>query len=78
MASVNELKDVLKETLEEKGVLSKIRAKIRAEIFSTLNDQGSEKAPISSENMLVNELIREYMEFNNYHHSLSVFIPETG
>lgn len=28
--------------------------------------------------MLINELIREYLEFNNYHHSLSVFIPETG
>ncbi|EAR85025.1 fop amine-terminal dimerization domain protein (macronuclear) [Tetrahymena thermophila SB210] len=78
MASVNELKDVLKETLEEKGVLTKIRAKIRAEIFNTLNDQGTEKAPVSSENMIINELIREYMEFNNYNHALSVFIPETG
>lgn len=30
MASINELKDVLKETLEEKGVMGQIRAKIRA------------------------------------------------
>jgi hypothetical protein len=29
MASINELKDVLKETLEEKGVMGQIRAKIR-------------------------------------------------
>jgi hypothetical protein len=30
MASINELKEVLKETLEERGVLSQIRARIRA------------------------------------------------
>ena len=30
MASIDELKDVLKETLEEKGVMGQIRAKIRA------------------------------------------------
>ena len=30
MATINELKDVLKESLEEKGVLQEIRAKIRA------------------------------------------------
>ena len=39
MATINELKDVLKESLEEKGVLQEIRAKIRAEIFNTLNDK---------------------------------------
>ena len=78
MATVNELKDVLKETLEERGVLSKIRAKIRAEIFSTLNDQPSEKPQLSNENIIINELIREYLEFNNCQHSLSVFVPETG
>ncbi len=33
MATIEELKDVLKDTLEERGVLSKIRARIRAEIF---------------------------------------------
>jgi lisH domain-containing protein FOPNL len=30
------------------------------------------------ENMIINDLIREYMEYNNYVHSLSVFGPETG
>jgi|TARA_B110000208_G_scaffold145130_1_gene175113 lisH domain-containing protein FOPNL len=28
--------------------------------------------------MLINELIRDYLEFNNYHQTLSVFLPETG
>ena len=39
MASINELKNVLKDTLEEKGVLSQVRAKIRSEIFNALNDK---------------------------------------
>lgn len=30
MASINELKEVLKETLEERGVLAQVRAKIRS------------------------------------------------
>lgn len=38
MASVNELKEVLKDNLESKGVLNNIRAKIRQEIFDSLND----------------------------------------
>lgn len=38
MATIEELKEVLRDTLEERGVLSTIRAKIRAEIFNTLNE----------------------------------------
>jgi lisH domain-containing protein FOPNL len=30
------------------------------------------------ENMIINDLVREYMQYNNYNHSLSVFTPETG
>lgn len=30
------------------------------------------------ENAVINELIREYLEFNGYHHTLSVFLPESG
>ncbi len=78
MASINELKNVLKDTLEEKGVLSQVRAKIRAEIFNALNDKPMTAPDLPNENLIINELIREYLIFNNYHHSLSVFIPESG
>ena len=78
MASINELKEVLKDTLEEKGVLSEVRAKIRAEIFNALNDKPVNKPHLPNENLIINELIREYLIFNNYHHSLSVFLPESG
>ena len=33
---------------------------------------------LNIENMIINDLIREYMEYNNYQNSLSVFGPESG
>jgi len=81
MASVNELKEVLKETLEERGVLNEIRARVRAEIFNSLNDQSKDKnskQSVSNENLIINELIREYLVFNNYNNTLSVFLPESS
>ena len=31
-----------------------------------------------AENMIINDLIREYLEHNNYQHSLAVFGPESN
>lgn len=78
MANVQELKSVLKETLENRGVLGQIKARMRAEVFHALDDQLESRPPLSNENMLINELIREYLEFNNYKYSLSVLMAETG
>lgn len=78
MSTTNELKEILKDSLEKKGTLNGIRARIRAEIFNTLNDRPTESQKLSQENMIINELIREYMEFNGYSYSLSVFLPESG
>lgn len=36
MSSLKELKEVLKDTLEQRGVLKEIRAKVRSEIFQSL------------------------------------------
>ena len=92
--------------LEEKGILSELRAKIRAEIYESLqigkqlgvtdgNDQ--KNATINEENanrtlnstsksnkkwtkdeILIHELIKEYMLFHGLQHSLSVFGSETN
>ena len=43
MASLEDLKNVLKETLESKGVLNDIRARIRAEIFTALDNEAQGK-----------------------------------
>ncbi|CAH3179859.1 unnamed protein product [Porites evermanni] len=78
MATVDELKNVLKETLENRGVLGQIRARIRAEVFSALDDQTEARPTLSNENLLINELIREYLTFNKYKYTESVLLAETG
>ncbi|CEG41772.1 lish domain-containing protein fopnl [Plasmopara halstedii] len=77
-ATLSDLKEVLKDTLAARGSLDQIKARIRAEIFAALDDQNLPKPKLSNENLIINELIREYFEYNNYRHALSVFLPESG
>ena len=35
------------------------------------------RAP-SHENLVINELLREYLEYNGYKQTLTVFLPESG
>merc|ERR1712154_392434 len=77
MAS-QDLKEVLKESLENKGALGEIKARIRAEVFRTLDDQSEPKPKVSNENVLIFELIREFLEYNNCKYSASVLISEIG
>ena len=78
MAGLDELKEVLKDTLENRGGLGQVKAKIRAEIFAALDDNTLPPPKLSNENLIINELIREYLMYNNYRQTLSVFLPETG
>ena len=78
MASLEDLKAVLRETLEQKGVLNDVKAKIRAEIFTALDSENAGKPQLSNENMIINEMIREYLEYNKYYNSASVLVTETG
>ncbi|XP_005323757.3 centrosomal protein 20 isoform X1 [Ictidomys tridecemlineatus] len=78
MATVAELKAVLKDTLEKRGVLGHLKARIRAEVFSALDDDHEPRPTLSHENLLINELIREYLEFNKYKYTASVLTAESG
>ncbi|KAK9539703.1 hypothetical protein VZT92_002205 [Zoarces viviparus] len=78
MATVTELKCAVRDTLESRGVLGQLKARIRAEVFSALDDQREARPPLSHENLLINELIREYLEFNRYRHTASVLTAESG
>lgn len=78
------------ERLENAGVLNELRARIRAELLSTMEGkvtpslvivarvklradlQESKPPPLCNENLLINELIREYLLFNRYHCSSAV------
>nr|XP_044986393.1 centrosomal protein 20 isoform X6 [Jaculus jaculus]XP_044986395.1 centrosomal protein 20 isoform X6 [Jaculus jaculus]XP_044986396.1 centrosomal protein 20 isoform X6 [Jaculus jaculus] len=76
MAAVAELKAVLKDTLEKKGVLGHLKARIRAEVFNALDDDCEPRPSLSHENLLINELIREYLEFNKYKYTASVLTAD--
>lgn len=76
--SVLDLKAALREALEQKGVLGAMKAQMQSEVFTALDDADDPRPRLSDENMLINELIREYLHFNSYRHALSVFLSETG
>ncbi|XP_062036007.1 centrosomal protein 20 isoform X4 [Lepus europaeus] len=76
MATVAELKAVLRDTLEKKGVLGHLKARIRAEVFNALDDDREPRPALSHENLLINELIREYLEFNKYKYTASVLMAD--
>ncbi|KAG7487020.1 lisH domain-containing protein FOPNL [Solea senegalensis] len=78
MATTSELKCVLRDTLESRGVLGQLKARIRAEVFSALDDQREPRPPLSHENLIINELIREYLDFNKYKYTSSVLTAESG
>ncbi len=63
----------MEQNLSERGVLSKVEAILRAEMFAALG-QGHDALPkASQETRLINELIRDYLHYNGYQHALSVF-----
>lgn len=78
MASLNELKSAIKDILQENGSLNKIRAEIREQIFKAIETDESPKPKIPEENLIINELIREYFNYMGYFHSSSVFLAESG
>lgn len=84
-SSYLELKDTLFKVLEQRGILEKLRAEIRAELFAEIDlGAGSEASlsvpapPAARETVLLNELFRDYLAFNGYEHTLSVFLAETA
>ena len=87
-ATFDELTAALKETLNRRGTLRQIRSALRAEAFIALQQaaesnaeeetQGAVTLPVRPENAVINELIREYLEFNGYHGTASVLEVEAG
>uniref|UniRef100_A0A8C6ITI3 Centrosomal protein 20 n=1 Tax=Melopsittacus undulatus TaxID=13146 RepID=A0A8C6ITI3_MELUD len=68
----------LKETLERKGALGQIRARIRTEVFEALDDPNEPRPLLTRENFLINELIREYLKYNKYNNAAHVLTAESG
>ena len=56
------------------GALHEIRAQLRAEIYHMLQEETKPPPPLSNENIIINELIREYLVYNGYLFTESVLI----
>lgn len=83
-----ELRDLIIQTLENNGVIGKIKAELRASVFLALEEEGSfrDKIPLINtrllqfmskpDGLLVVSLVREFLQFFNLNFTLAVFEPE--
>ena len=78
MNSIEELKSSLKETLIKEGILNKIKAEMRKGIYDIIDRDNNPKPNLTKENFIINLLIKEYLDYNNYSFSSNVFESETG
>ncbi|XP_065301605.1 centrosomal protein 20 [Dermacentor albipictus] len=79
MSSEKDVKTALTEILESNGVLPSLRANLRLEIVKALEEPGSSRPPkLPQQNCLINELILEYLAFNNYKRAASILEAESG
>eukprot|EP00694_Reclinomonas_americana_P007961 EC799535.1.p1 GENE.EC799535.1~~EC799535.1.p1 ORF type:complete len:227 (+),score=56.38 EC799535.1:92-682(+) len=60
--------------------MRQLKSQLRAAVFRSMaeDEDSGLPPPLSEENLLINELIREYLEYNKYRHTMSVFLPESG
>ena len=88
---MEEMKNLVIQSLETRGVLGQIRAKIRSSVFRIVDEQDQRlnmgcglkwenqslyKISETKCGLLIAELMREFMECLKMDYSLSVFIPE--
>ena len=63
---------------DRRGILDQLRANVRSEVLLAMEDTEEPPPQMPDENIVINELIRDYLAFNNYKHTLAVFSPEVG
>ena len=78
-ATLKDLSTALHSTLKYRGVLDTLTSSVRAEVFHCLDQSGGAEPPaMPNENLALNTLILEYLDFNNYSHAASVLRAESG
>ena len=89
---MDELKNLVIQTLETNGILGQIRAKLRSSVFKVIDNNDpahkekamhwenplAQKVLETTESALAADLIREYLEFYRLDYTLSIMIPEAG
>jgi hypothetical protein len=83
---MEELKGVVTNALEKKGILAKIRAELRASVFEAIDEQGSatntglasqrteklQKLQESESGLMVTHLVHEFLEWCGLDYTLKV------
>lgn len=89
---MDELKNLVIQTLETNGILGQIRAKLRSSVFKVIDNNDpshpekamhwenpmAQKVLETTESVLAADLIREYLEFYRLDYTLSIMIPEAN
>lgn len=73
----------IEEALKEKGILDQLSCQVRAEILQVLKSPLGEKEvkneySTNSANFLINELIKEYLDYNGFKNTSDVLSVESG
>ena len=74
---VDELKNAVKMALQRKGLLTKMKSNLRAEIFNCIEDKTVNKPEVTSEIQLSFDLIKEFLQVFQFDNSLAVFNEES-
>ena len=89
---MDELKNLVIQTLETNGILGQIRAKLRSSVFKVIDNNDpshkekamhwenplAQKVLETTESALAADLIREYLEYYRLDYTLSIMIPEAN
>lgn len=93
MQEINDLKNIVIQSLESNGVLSQLRAQIRSSVFKIIEDQESregrspafhwenplcQKIHKTSEGPIALELMHEFMEFYRMDYTCNIFVHEAN
>ena len=93
MQEINDLKNIVIQSLESKGILSQLRAQIRSSVFKIIEDQESkenknpaffwenplcQKIHESDEGLQAVELMHEFFEFFRMDYTNNVFVHESN
>ena len=77
-ATLDTVRDVVRDALEDQGVLPKMRAQMYAEVFNCVHDPDQLKPTLPHEGSIINQLIREYLEYHQWEHTSKVLDLESG
>ena len=91
---MEELKNIVIQTLEEEGTLSNLRASLRSQVYKAIEKHADtkvkqqtgfqwqsptvQKIHENEEHKLTAQLIKEFLEFYRMDYSLSVYLPEVA